>query len=234
MEASEAGLATDPGTDTTEGAEGQEPQGPDLSPILDRFGELENSFGERFQQIESRLGEPADDSVVYDDGYGNPVDANGNPVTLDEYGQPVDDGLDLDADADPAEVQRQLIERAKTEARNEAMQQIAPVLQKFSDMEMDKLEQEFPELGGDAAESVVAAVQESAQKFGNPALMQDANFVRMVYLAQKGEESAAQETPAGAEGEVALESGGASGLAADRGDEIDQIFAGTEENDFWR
>lgn len=222
MEASEA--AVDTGVEQQEGGE-ESSSGPDLSPILDRFGELESSFGDRFEQIEQRLAAPADDGDV------QYVDENGNPVN--EYGEPLD-GMDIDGDTDPADVQRQVLERARAEARAEAMQHLAPVLERFQDMEMDKLEQEFPELGGDAAEGVVEAVKETAQRFGNPALMHDANFVRMVYLAQKGEESAARETPAGAEGEVALEAGGASGLRGGEDDEIEQIFAGQEERDgFW-
>jgi hypothetical protein len=93
--------------------------------------------------------------------------------------------------------------------RSEFRQELAPVFDHIRSQGLNALEEEFPALGTEeGADKLMGAAEAAAQQIGNPALVQQPDFLRMVHLAQLGEQAAAGETPAGGQQQVSLETGG--------------------------
>lgn len=238
MEAS-AAVAADGGQTATEGqgaegAEGQEGQQqaqPDFGPVLERL----DAFDQRFQGIESRL--PGDndgpENELVTDGQGNFFlpDGQGGFTPIDpQTGEPIENDWGLDPEADR--------ERIRSELRAEMRQELAPIMEQLQDQQIEKLEQKYPALANmdqQQGEAFLARVEQAAQKFGNPELVHNAEFLEMQYLAGLARERAAQETPAGADDTVPLEGAGPAMPGASEEDEAARIVqAGGGLDAFWR
>lgn len=87
-------------------------------------------------------------------------------------------------------------------------QHVTPYIQQ---QRANELERQYPDLADPKkAGEVVQATAQYAQKLGRPELARDPQLVELVYLAQQARSNASQETPAGGEQGVHLESGGAA------------------------
>lgn len=196
MEASEAAQGQNaPEAGAQAGSEGQEPQGQETNPLVDRFDQFESGFNDRLDSLEERLpdADPGQEPEADDDGpaYYEYEDRPGE--IFDEQGNPVD----------PAQLEQQEQQRALSQLqqnlRGELHEQLAPVLEYFKDRQAADLESKYPRLQQDPehAGAVLQQAQEMAQRYGNPELADNAEFLELVHHKLEGQERAAQETPAG-------------------------------------
>jgi hypothetical protein len=222
MEASEAlagGEQTAPGGE--QGAT-EAPAGPDLSPVLDRFAQLDQhfeTFADRLDQIDSRFdgqgqqengGEP---QLYYDEQSGQFFDApqGGNVVDPQTLGQ-------QEQGPDP---------RFMGALQQHMQQQLAPMMQEINALREDAQDRQAADLEArypafqeaEYADRIVTEAEQRAQRYGNPELARNADFIELLHLAEVGRQRAAgQETPAGAsETGVALETGGVTSPGGEQG-----------------
>ena len=77
------------------------------------------------------------------------------------------------------------------------------------DREAAELEGRFPDLQKpEVAREIVGQAQAVAQAFGNPEMARQPKFIELIYKASMADQRAAQETPAGSQGGIELESAG--------------------------
>jgi hypothetical protein len=238
VEASEA-LGGGTGEQTAAGAEGAQTgqqQGTEIPQVIaDRFGELDRTFGERFDQLQEALqtqagpqyeqpGGGGEDVLFYDEQSGQIVDAQGRPVNPAEVSQ--DQGIDP-----------RVLQGIQQQMQQTVQQQMAPMMEYFQDQQAAALEDEFPDFRDEKyAQKMVDLAEEHAESFDMPELARNVGFIRLLHLAEVGKARAAgQETPAGAsEQGVALETDGVSnagGSNVDPGDRI--VQAAGQRNGFF-
>lgn len=103
---------------------------------------------------------------------------------------------------------------------------LTPIVRERREERFEALMEEFPELGTkEGAEPVAEAAQDAAARWGAPHLAGDPGFVRAIYLAIKGEERAAGETPAGDGSKAVLEQGGATPPEPEQDHFFQQLWA---------
>lgn len=132
---------------------------------------------------------------------------------------------------------QQLQSLVQQQAQSIAQEAVAPLQQQLSQFqqqmtaqELAGLQTEFPELATQAeADKLADAVVRQVSSLGLPrefaeGLMQNANFVRQVHLAEKANSRGQQETPAG-QGQTIppIEAGGGAAPSTGGGDEWDKI-----------
>lgn len=185
------------------GQEGQQEQGPDFSPLIDRFDKLESQFGDRLSGLEQAL-TPGEEGQQ----------PGGQPEPQQQYVIDPESGQLVPADQEYDEFledPRAAQQRMREEIRQEYRQELQPLLDRFHDQDLEKLEAKYPELKTrDGAAPVVAAAQRHAEQFGSPDLVEHPGFVELVHLAERAREKAEQEVPADAQQGAHLESGGAT------------------------
>lgn len=229
MEASEA-LGTE-GGQAAEGAQtGGEQQAPAVpDAIVERFGELDRTMGERFEQLqeaidqrlpaegagESGYGQASDGELFLDEQTGEIVDAQGRTVDPSQLAQEGHAGIDPQALG-------QLQEQMQTQMQ----QQLAPIMEHFQDQQAADLEDRYPQLRDEKyAEQVVSAAEEKAEQYGVPELGRTPGFIELVHLAEVGAQRAAEQQTADGASEtgVALETDGVSSPGQSEGDLGDRI-----------
>lgn len=227
MEAATAGAPAGAEAGQVDGGQveaGEQTQAPevDISSFDARLSEAADSIRELAQNQQtllSRIPEPqAEAAPDFDAQYQELFEASG--------GYP-----------DPAQLQQlnqQAIEHGVQQAVAPFVQQMQAFQQQMTAQELSGLQSEFPELASqDAADQLADAVVNSAASMlpqGAPpeiaeGLMQNANFVRLVHLAEKARGRIQQETPAG-QGQTIPQvetGGGAAPQTTAEGDEWDKI-----------
>ncbi len=195
------GLAPEPEPGAAVAAAEPEGTEPDpFAPLMSRMDEIVGQFGQRLDGLVPQAEPQVEPSPLEQLLGGNP---QGEP---DPNRQP--DYRDL-FDENPEGFVEALQQQAVQQAEQRFEQRLQPLVERVRDQDLAALEDEFPALATDeVAKPVLEAAASAAQQFGRPELATDPDFIRMQYLAQRGEEAAKQETPAGAQQQVRLETGG--------------------------
>lgn len=176
-----------------------------------RLGEAADSIRQMAELVQTRLPEPqAEPEVNFED----------------QFAQLFGDDAGLTG-IDPSELQGLVQQQAEAIAQK----MIAPLQQQFEGIqsqmtaqELGKLQTQFPELAdAKVADQLAENVVGRAEEWGVPHLANNAAFVRMVHLAEKAQERAQQETPAGQGPVPQIETGASSVPASSEGDEWDKI-----------
>lgn len=176
--------ATPEGGEATE-QESQQPQGADLSPVLERLDELAQSFQASQPLLQQQQEPESEPRLGLQDVYRE-----------DEYGQQALDPQALD----------RLIDQRMEDRIQAHESRVNAIEQRQLDQEWDALAEEYPKLQDRKfAEEVGQEVRAFAQGRGVPALAADPDFVEMVYLAKEARDRAAREVPAGSGAEVHVE-----------------------------
>jgi hypothetical protein len=216
MEASGAGLAA--GGDAAQGdgggseqAQGGEAQGqaPDQSAVIAQLAEalpgLQDTQ-EQMRQFLSQQGEQAQEA---------------EPPAPEAPQQP-----DLSFLEDPnvslETAQSRLNEVIQDTARQMMAEQLAPLQEQVSNIDIERhaeaLMQEFPDLRDDAtAKSVMDAAETYAKNMGNPELVANPQFVRVIYLAGRAAQHAQEQGAQGAPDVATLEGAGGASPAGQQG-----------------
>lgn len=198
MEASGAApAAADTGEGQGEAQEGQEGQGFDLSPVLDRM----DQFEQRFDGLEQRLPEetpegegPEGEDQLYITPDGAVVDEFGNPA------EGYNEGYEQDPQAMMQQALQQQEQRLRQEYEQKLQEQIGPLQERFQDMDLGALEERYPQLRDQqTAESTLRAAEQRAEAYGKPELAKNAQFLEETYLAGLARERGLSEVPADSE-----------------------------------
>jgi hypothetical protein len=183
---------------------GEEPQGPDYGPLMERFDQLGSQFE---QQLNDRL---------------SPLEQAFQQIQEPEQGQePENPFQDPDFDPyDPAQMQRaqqqleqQITQKVESQLFGKMQELVQPLQHEALMRGYDDLMSEYPALAtNEGAEPVMQAAHEFVEDMGLPAeTAKHPAVLRLMYEAQVGRERAEQETPAGAQTDgVQLEQGGAT------------------------
>lgn len=203
-------------------AEGGEPGGEqqapqvDFSPVLDRFGELENRLG----QFEQRLPAPPE------------------PEAVDEFA-----GLDLDGLLEPSgemdpEAALRLMSQISSQQNQRAVQEaVAPLMERIEGMQInldaDALVTKYPQLADPAVHGpIVTQARELAQRLGDPSLASKSQFIEVMFQAEQARKYAAGEVPAGSE-QFELENAGGGAPGASEPNVAESIVNARPRNQFW-
>lgn len=232
------------GGDPGEAPGGQSPA-VDLSPVLDRVGEIGQSvdqFNQRLEQFEQRLGQPEGDG--YGDEYGDdpygPDPEGADPFDPDGF---VPDGEEMS----PEQAQRWLdgviSKRAEAIAQQQVQQQVEPLMEQLDDLMADRTADEilaeFPEFadeerGKQFMEHAAGLVEqmglpdEIAQK-----LVTSAPFLRTVAQATRQGQGERKEEPATETQDHPLEPAGGASLGGGEPDLARGIVQAGGGNRFW-
>jgi hypothetical protein len=167
-------------------------------PWQDLIGRMD-TFNQQLGAVEQRLGpgeepEPQPDPISQLLGGDRQETAQGRQDLIDLIEQRPEDFMSA----------------LRDQGRQDMREEIAPLLEEITQQKLADLEDEFPRLGtNDGAQELMGAASLHAQQLRNPNLVRDPGFLRMVHLAQLGEQALADEKPAGADQQTAqLESGG--------------------------
>jgi hypothetical protein len=170
---------------------------------MERMDEFGQQFGQRLDGLEQALVPPAEPEAAP-----SPLDQLLAGQSGAPEANPQPDYRDL-FDANPDGFVDAIQQQASQLAEQAMDQKLQPLVERIRDQDLAALEDEFPALATDeVAKPVLAAAAQAAQQFGRPELATDPDFIRMQYLAQRGEEAARQETPAGGQQQVQLGAGG--------------------------
>ncbi len=225
MEAS--GMAAEAAEDTAGSAvEGAQAPGGgfDLSPVLERF----DGLGSRLEQLETRLAasfEPEAEEEPADDGFAFDLDAL--------YGEPAEQ-------AQQGAINPQALQQLMTQGSQAQIERaLGPLMQRLESMEVgmeaERLAAKYPELGVmETAQPVVDAAKRLAESAGHPELVNNMEFIELVYKAQRADKYAAGERPVGGEQAFELERAGGSGPAAgDQPNTAERIIADRKGAQAW-
>lgn len=154
----------------------------------------------------------------------------GDPAAQAEAGLDLDLGFldpDVAATMDPQVLQQKLQDTISQAAEKIADRKVAPAMEGLAEMrrsnEVTALVGEFPEFGEeDTAKSVVGAAKQLAEQMGQPALANEPGFWRLVYMAGRAADAAAEEQ-GDISAPVSLESGAGATPGGGGGDLGDQI-----------
>lgn len=227
--------------------------GLDLSPVLEHVTKLGETLEGRLGEFESRLPQQEDQYERNDLGqfagqtpypgqqFGPEVQGQPGlqqplpPGSVDEYGQLTEQGEAFIAQQQLAQTlapfQQQITQQSQ--AQQQAIQQLQGTIQELQmDRGAERLEIAYPELKDPAkAQALVDAALPFAERIGRPDLVGDDGFLELVHKAQRADQAAAAETPAGPGPQ--LEPAGGASLAGGEPDIRQSILAAGNKNRVW-
>jgi hypothetical protein len=219
VEASEA--ATQQGEAPAEGGQETAPApGQDFGPLEQRFDEL----GSRLERIEGALPQPQEAPAEPADEweqYLQSLEQEGEPQSPEEVA------------ADDRAAEQQLARMVQLATQNAT----APLQREIAEMKRDAeaiaLEQTYPDLRDTAkAQQVLDASAEYAQRMGRPDLAFEPGLIELVYKAQRADERAASERPAGDDG-VQLEAAAGAAPGEPEDNRAERVVKAAQRNNFW-
>lgn len=198
-------------TQTTEAQGGQEQQSaPDFSALMGRMDELAQSVKSLTPQQQDPQFGGLSDSIYGQQGFEDGQQPDWNQQDGYEAGQYGDqfDGMDPQAQQRAAEqevnriidarVQEALAPHLAQQQQRQAYEQAVRLEQKYPDLQK-------PEIVG----PVMQEAQARAMRSGRPDLIQDPEFIELVYLAKQAQTNASQQTAADGGSEAHIEGEGA-------------------------
>jgi hypothetical protein len=183
--------------------EGQETQGPDFSPVIDRVEQLETSFAPVIEWAQSQMQTPEEEGESYDD-FVNRLFAGDEEAQAQAEQAP-----EVPAVFRDPQTFNQLLDRAVEER---LAQTVGPELeagrQDRFERQVADLVDRFPALADqETAGEIVLAAQQLAQELGQPELWRSPKIIELTFLAEQARQRSDAEVPADASGEVRLEAG---------------------------
>lgn len=235
-----ASVPAESGGQSGEAPGGEAPQF-DLSPVLDRVGQVGQSvdqFAERLQALEGRLPEQGGDPE-----YGDPYGQDDPYADLDDPSLYEGEDGEMDPRAAQQYLEQLVDRRASALAEQQVQQHVEPLMNQLDELMQDRAAEEilgeFPELADEQrAEQFMDTAANVVSDLGLPEelagrMITSAPFLRLVAQAARHQEAARNEQPVTETREHPLEPAGGANLGGGEPNLAQEIVNSRGGNAFW-